>query len=231
LPVDCPQDANSYDLIHLVGDVVGLMKALESTRAVLVGQDWGTIVVYYNALMRPELVRGVLMMCSPPTARGAVRPSDAMKQIFKGLNFYQSSFATTEAGTEIMRDLHRFLLGVFYSTSGYCPVDKQWRWAWKPPETFSETYIVPATRFLRQREPAVDHTHRREPEPLLPNLIVGTRLHLATDFLHHEVRHGSIHVNGTSPPIGLRKHAAPSKWMTLWHRCEPACRPMPTRVL
>jgi pimeloyl-ACP methyl ester carboxylesterase len=154
---DCPQDVDSYDLTHLAGDVVGLMKALDSKPAVLVGQDWGTIVVYYTALMRPDLVRGVVMMCSPPTARGAVRPSDAMEQIFNGLNFYQSYFATTEASTEIMRDLRRFLLGVFYSTSGYCPADKQWRWAWKSPETFSDTYIVPETLPPHLSQQALDY--------------------------------------------------------------------------
>jgi epoxide hydrolase A/B len=126
---DGPQDADSYDITHLVGDVVGLMKALDRTSAVLVGQDWGTPVDYYTTLMRPDLVRGVLMMCSPPDTRGAIRPSEGMKRLFtdKGLNFSQSYFAQPEATTEIMRDVRRFLLGVFYSTSGYCPVEKQWQ--------------------------------------------------------------------------------------------------------
>ena len=97
--------------------------------------------------MRPDLVRGVLMMCAPPSARSPIRPSAAWKRIYEdnGINFYQSYFAKPEATKEIMRDLRRFLLGVFYSTSGYSPMDKQWRWAWKLPETFSDTYTVPAT--------------------------------------------------------------------------------------
>jgi pimeloyl-ACP methyl ester carboxylesterase len=150
---DCPKDVDSYDMTHLVGDVVGLMKALDSKSAVLVGQDWGSPVVYHAALMRPDLVRGVLMMCAPPSARGAIRPSDAMKRLYKDLNFYQSYFAQTEATMEIMRDLRRCLLGLYYSTSGSCPVDKQWRPAWKSPETFSDTYTVPATLppFLSQQ--------------------------------------------------------------------------------
>ncbi len=152
---DCPPDVGSYDITHVVGDVVGLMQALGSKSAVLVGQDWGSPVVYNAALMRPDLVRAVLMMCAPPSARGPVRPSEAMKRFYtdKGLNFYQSYFAEPQATTEIMRDLRRFLLGTFYSTSGYCPLDKQWRWVWKSPETFSETYTVPTTlpSFLSQQ--------------------------------------------------------------------------------
>ena len=35
---DCPEDIDAYDITHLVGDVVGLMKALDSgLSAVLVG--------------------------------------------------------------------------------------------------------------------------------------------------------------------------------------------------
>lgn len=144
---DCPADVDSYDITHFVGDVVGLINILGSGSAVLVGQDWGSPVVYNTSLMRPDLTRGVVIVCGPPPARGAIRPSEAMKQLYEdqGLYFYQSYLATPEAATEIMRDLRRFLLGVFYSTSGYCPVEKQWRWAWKSPETLSETLTVPAS--------------------------------------------------------------------------------------
>lgn len=142
---DCPEGVEAYDITRVVGDIVGLMKVLDSKAAVLVGQDWGSPVVYNAALMRPDLVRGVLMMCAPPSARGPVRPSDAMKRIFKDLNFYQAYLAQPEASTEIMKDLRSYLLGIFYSTSGDCPIEKQWRWAWKSPETFSQTYTVPET--------------------------------------------------------------------------------------
>jgi pimeloyl-ACP methyl ester carboxylesterase len=49
---DCPEDIDAYDITHLVGDVVGLIKALDSDSAVLVGQDWGSPVAYNTALMR-----------------------------------------------------------------------------------------------------------------------------------------------------------------------------------
>jgi pimeloyl-ACP methyl ester carboxylesterase len=154
---DCPQGVSSYGVTHLVGDVVGLMSALKSKSAVLVGQDWGSPVVYHAALMRPDLIRGALMMCSPPGARGAMRPSDAMKQLPNDLNFYQSYVARPETATEIMRDLRRFLLGIFYSTSGYCPVDKQWRSIWKSPDTFSDTYTVPTTLPPHLSQVALDY--------------------------------------------------------------------------
>ena len=156
---DCPPDVDFYDITHLVGDVVGLMNALDSKSAVLIGQDWGSPVVYNVALMRPDLVRGVLMMCAPPSARSPIRPSDAMKRIYEdnGIKFYQSYFAKPEATKEITRDLRGFLLGIFYSTSGECPPDKQWQWVWKPPETFSDTYTIPTGLHNYLSQQALDY--------------------------------------------------------------------------
>jgi len=75
----------------------------------------------------------------------------------KGIEFYQSYIARPEAGAEIMRDVRRFLLGLFYSTSGYCPAEKQWRWAWKAPETLSDTYTVPETLPAHLSQQALDY--------------------------------------------------------------------------
>jgi pimeloyl-ACP methyl ester carboxylesterase len=81
----------------------------------------GSPVAYNTALMRPDLVRGVLMMCAPPAARGPIRPNDAWNQIYKGLNFYQSYLGTPEAKAEIMSGLRRFLLGVSIRPQGLAP--------------------------------------------------------------------------------------------------------------
>ena len=144
---DAPDPVEAYDITHLAGDIVGLMKALDETSAVLVGQDWGSPVVYNAALMRPDLFRGVVLMCSPPQARGSVPPLASMRVAFgqKGLDFYQEYFSRPEAAQEIMCDLRSFLLGVFYSTSGCCSDDEQWRAMWPKEEKFFETFTVPQT--------------------------------------------------------------------------------------
>ncbi|HEX8782514.1 MAG TPA: hypothetical protein VF764_04035, partial [Steroidobacteraceae bacterium] len=54
------------------------------------------------------------MMCAPPSARGPIRPSDAMNPLyakFKGVHFYQSYLAQPECAAEIMRDLRRYVYG------------------------------------------------------------------------------------------------------------------------
>ncbi|WP_197521270.1 alpha/beta fold hydrolase [Mycobacterium sp. E787] len=144
---EAPDAVAAYDITHLVGDVVGLMSALGEKSAVLVGQDWGSPVVFNAVLMRPDLFRGVLMMCSPPQARGPVPPLATMRAALdqKGLDFYQEYLGRPEIAQEIMRDLRSFLLGIFYSTSGCCPDDEQWRSMWTKDEKFFDTFTVPQT--------------------------------------------------------------------------------------
>jgi len=45
-----PEQLDRYTLLHLVGDVVGLLDALGAQTAVIVGHDWGAPVAWYAAL-------------------------------------------------------------------------------------------------------------------------------------------------------------------------------------
>src|SRR5712692_7090059 len=55
---DRPEQLDRYTLLHLVGDVVGLLDALGTETAVIVGHDWGAPVAWYAALLRPDRFRG-----------------------------------------------------------------------------------------------------------------------------------------------------------------------------
>jgi epoxide hydrolase A/B len=41
---DAPAEIEAYTLLHLVGDMVGLVSALGETSAVIAGHDWGALV-------------------------------------------------------------------------------------------------------------------------------------------------------------------------------------------
>jgi pimeloyl-ACP methyl ester carboxylesterase len=56
---DAPEAIADYSMLHLVGDMVGLVLALGATRAVVVGHDWGAPVAWHCALLRPDLFTGV----------------------------------------------------------------------------------------------------------------------------------------------------------------------------
>ena len=46
---------DDYTMLHLVGDVIGLLDALGADQAVVAGHDWGAPVAWSTALLRREL--------------------------------------------------------------------------------------------------------------------------------------------------------------------------------
>ncbi len=51
---DAPAPIEAYTQLHIVGDMLGLLDALEIPDAVIVGHDWGAPVAWNAALMRPD---------------------------------------------------------------------------------------------------------------------------------------------------------------------------------
>lgn len=69
---DRPAEVGAYGLSSIVGDVVGIMDALELPRAHVVGHDWGAAVAWLTASLAPQRVDhlAVISVGFP----GAVRP-------------------------------------------------------------------------------------------------------------------------------------------------------------
>lgn len=153
----CPEGVEAYDITKLVGDVVGLMKSLDEESAVLVGQDWGSVVGYHCAAMRPDLFRGLFMMCTPPQPRLPASPSSIREHYYSELSFYQECLIAPETVAEISGDLRSFLSGIYYSTSGSCADTEQWRWAWRQDEQFRDTYTVPKVLPPHLSQTALDY--------------------------------------------------------------------------
>ena len=90
---DRPEAIEQYTLLHLVGDMVGLLDALGAESAVIAGHDWGAPVAWHAALLRPDRFRGVIGLSVPFRPRGPVRPTSVMPQSDDAL-FYQLYFQT-----------------------------------------------------------------------------------------------------------------------------------------
>ena len=54
---DRPEAIDQYTLLHLTGDIVGLLDALGEATTVIVGHDWGAPVAWHSALTRPDRFR------------------------------------------------------------------------------------------------------------------------------------------------------------------------------
>ena len=116
-----PEAIDQYTLLHLVGDMVGLLDALGAEAAVIAGHDWGAPVAWHAALLRPDRFRGVVGLSVPYRPRGAVRPTTAMPQTDDAL-FYQLYFQEPGvAEAEFERDARVSLRTILYSASGDAP--------------------------------------------------------------------------------------------------------------
>ena len=62
---DRPEGIEQYTLLHLVGDIVGLLDALGVSTTVIAGHDWGAPVAWHAALLRPDRFRAALTASAP----------------------------------------------------------------------------------------------------------------------------------------------------------------------
>lgn len=118
---DRPAAIDQYTMLHLVGDLVGLLDALGAEEAVIAGHDWGAAVAWHAALLRPDRFRAVVGLCVPFRPRGGERPTTSMPQTETAL-FYQLYFQDPGvAEADLERDVRLFIRGNLYTNSGDNP--------------------------------------------------------------------------------------------------------------
>jgi epoxide hydrolase A/B len=116
-----PEAIDQYTLLHLVGDMIGLLDVLGADQAVIAGHDWGAPVAWHAALLRPDRFRGVIGLSVPYRPRGTVRPTTVMPQTDDAA-FYQLYFQTPGvAEAEFERDVRRTIRAILCSISGDAP--------------------------------------------------------------------------------------------------------------
>jgi epoxide hydrolase A/B len=115
---DQPETIDQYSIFHLVGDMVGLLDALDAKTAVIVGHDWGANVAWQAALMRPDRFRAVVGLSVPFRPRGKVRPTSAMPRTADA-QFYQLYFQEPgPAEAELERDPRATVRNMLFGASG-----------------------------------------------------------------------------------------------------------------
>ncbi len=113
-----PDDATAYSQLHLVGDMVELVRALKETQAVIVGHDWGAPVAWNAALLRPDVFRAVVGMSVPFSPPGRVEMLSALSQA--GIHdFYLQYFqAPGLAEAELEHDPGASIRRIHFGASG-----------------------------------------------------------------------------------------------------------------
>jgi pimeloyl-ACP methyl ester carboxylesterase len=124
---DCPEREDAYTILHLVGDIIGLIDVLGESQAVVVGHDWGAPVAWHAALLRPDRVRAVAGLGVLPRPRTSTPTTEAMRRRF-GESYYQLYFqqpgaAEQELGADVRATLRRLM----YVTSADAPPQHRWQ--------------------------------------------------------------------------------------------------------
>ena len=131
---DKPDAIDQYTLLHLTGDMVGLLDAIGTDQAVVVGHDWGAPVAWRCALFRPDRFRAVVGLSVPFQVRGPNRPSTVMPRTEKQ-RFYQLYFQTPGvAEAELEKDVHNAIKTTLFALSGDAPVEDPASLAMLPSE-------------------------------------------------------------------------------------------------
>jgi pimeloyl-ACP methyl ester carboxylesterase len=126
---DKPEAIEDYDIHHLVGDLVGLLDALGLEKAVFVGHDWGSIVVWSVAAIHPERVERVVSLNVPYRGRSvAFPPTDVLRQMGNRVSyvlfFQEPGRAEARFSSDLPANLRRTYDGAaadpsFLSTDGF----------------------------------------------------------------------------------------------------------------
>lgn len=143
---DHPAAVTDFDILSLTADIVGLVDSLGERQAVVVGHDWGAVVAWHCALLRPDLFRALGLLSVPflPRTWDDPRPTDAMRVVAGDGEFYQLYFQEPgRAEAELDADPRRTLTMFLYAASGDAPPEKRWRYRFAKGEKLLDTGGLP----------------------------------------------------------------------------------------
>lgn len=112
---DRPEAIDQYTLLHHIGDMVGLLDALGVQQAVIAGHDWGAVVAWYAALLRPDRFRAVIALSLPYLRRSPVAPSLLMPRrkdaVFYTLYFQKPGVAEADLERDVRQTFLKIMVG------------------------------------------------------------------------------------------------------------------------
>jgi len=83
---DAPHGVEHYDVMQIVSDLEALMDHLELPRVVLLGHDWGGIVVWHAARFLARRVSHVMSVSTPHVRLAPIDPIKIFRKRFGDVN-------------------------------------------------------------------------------------------------------------------------------------------------
>jgi len=118
---DAPADPSQYTMLHHVGDMVELVRAVGADSAVIVGHDWGAVAAWHSALLRPDVFRAVVGLSVPYTPPAGIDLLTALER--QGVTTFYMQYFQQEgvAERELQSDVEATIRRITYSMSGDGP--------------------------------------------------------------------------------------------------------------
>jgi len=85
---DAPQPVEAYDVLNLVEDVTGILDEAGKQQAAIIGHDWGAVVAWHAAMLKPERFRAVAALSVPHFGRPPAPPVSIWKKRYGDEFFY-----------------------------------------------------------------------------------------------------------------------------------------------
>lgn len=124
-----PLEVSSYSALHTVGDLVGLLDALDISSAVLVGHDWGADVAQRAMVMRPDRFRAIVSLSIPIFPRAEINFYAGLRQQGLSEGFYAFDLMKPDAddrfqpAEETIPSILYWLSGSPSAGTGWDPTD------------------------------------------------------------------------------------------------------------
>jgi epoxide hydrolase A/B len=118
---EAPAEISQYNILALVGDMIGLVSVLGASQAVIVGHDWGANVAWHAALFRPDVFPAVAALSVPFRQRGPAPPLHMLRKAGQLSHYWFHFQEPGVAEAEFERDPRTALRRVLYSISGDAP--------------------------------------------------------------------------------------------------------------
>lgn len=90
-----PAQVDDYGVQQLIGDVTGLLDALQLDSATFVGHDWGALLLWTMAMLDPHRIDRLIGMSIPHTPRPARDPIEIFRERL-GNDFYIVDFQDSD---------------------------------------------------------------------------------------------------------------------------------------
>ncbi len=97
---DAPAGVDQYNMANLIGDLHGLLDAMQIERAVFVGHDWGALILWHMAMLAPERIEKLIALNIPHSPRPPTDPIELARQRL-GDDFYIVNFQDSDEADRV----------------------------------------------------------------------------------------------------------------------------------